>query len=611
MSHLEITPESFGRIVDTLSHRGPDDKGIYQDQNIGLGHRRLSILDTSVRGRQPMSTSDNKVWIVYNGEIYNFENLKKTLEEKGHLFLSTSDTEVLLHAYLEWETKCVNFLNGIFAFAIWDSRYNRLWLVRDHIGIKPLFFSEHKGTVYFASEVSTLLTFPDIPKDPDPFGIDAYFTFGYVPAPQTGYKHIKQLLPGQYLLFEQEAKKFREYWNLPLENPKIKLDEQDCVEEFDRLFTKVVSRQMVSDVPLGAFLSSGTDSFAVVRAMRKSNLKEISAFSIGFDDKRYNELPYTELAAKALGVSLISKCLSSDFNELLERINPHCSEPFADSSCLAVYLLSKLASEHVKVVLSGDGADELLGGYSVYKANNYADIYRKIPEFIRSEIIKPIAYWLPDIGGKYTLREKTRRFIYGAEKGKFRDHASWRTIISQELKKQIYTPEFWKEVKDFDPIDLYVEYLYHAKKRGASDFDCYLYADMRFYLPNDMLVKVDRMSMAHSLEVRVPFLDLEMIDFCWRLPQRLKIKNGKLKYIIRKSISDSYPASLQKLPKSGFNVAPPTNFKPDVNCKNSFYNLSNIDRLSFFSNYSKFLVKFNLCIFDYVQKKYKLSLNSY
>ena len=600
---------SFARLVDTLAHRGPDDKGIYQGPGIGLGHRRLAIIDISQRGRQPMSSPDNQVWLVYNGEIYNFNNLKKELEKQGSIFISTSDTEVLLHAYLRWDLECLKRLNGIFAFAIWDERYPRLWLVRDQIGVKPLYFSDYGGRLAFASEISALLAFPDIPKDPDLEGLDAYFSFGYVPAPRTGFKYIQQLLPGQYLLLDREGKRLTQYWDLALDKPQMRISPGECMTELDRVFTETVKRQMVSDVPLGAFLSSGTDSFAVVRAMQKNSTGKVTAYSIGFEEKAYDELPYTRMAAEALGVDLVSQRLRVDFRRLLEKIPPHCQDPFADSSCLPVYLLCEMAAKHVKVALSGDGGDELLAGYQVYKANRYAELYRQLPRFIRDGLVKPLVRLAPDMGGKYTYQEKLRRFLYGAEKAKFQGHASWRIIIPQEVKQKIYTPEFWRAVKDHDPVNLYTAYMEKAKNQGCSDLQSYLYADLKFYLPNDMLVKVDRMSMAHGLEVRVPFLDLEMVNFCWRIPDNLKLRNGQPKYILRQVIGDLYPPVLQKLPKSGFNMPPYADLLPPINPQNAFYDFRRMSKQDYFSNYSHFLVRFNQFMFDYINNKYQFPLH--
>ena len=578
----------FGPIVDKLSHRGPDASGIFQKGPIGLGHRRLSILDTRSIADQPMFSNDEKISLVYNGEIYNFRELRAELEETGYTFRTTSDTEVLLSAYLEWGTCFLNKLNGIFAFAIWDENQQRLWLVRDHMGVKPLFYAIHNGLIFFASEPSAILSFPGFPSDHDPYGLDSFFSFSYIPAPMTGYKHIKQLHPGEYLVCEKEYISIKRYWDIPITSKKLGCSEDEMVERLDFELTQATKSQMVSDVPLGAFLSSGIDSFAIVRAMKSYSANDIQAYSIGFEKPEYDELDGATLAANALKVNLVSRKIGSSITKMMDYIKPHCLEPFADSSSLPTFQLCKLAAQDVTVALSGDGADELFAGYSVYKANRLADMYRQFPGWVREGIFKPISKVVPDIGGKYTYREKCSRFVFGAESGKYRDHASWRIIFTPEMKKAVYHPDFWENVKDFDPIGLYVEHILYAKSEGCSDLEACLYADQKFYLPNDMLVKVDRMSMANGLEVRVPFLDRAIVNFSWRIPDHMKIRNGKMKYILRKVISDIYPSELCNLPKSGFNVPYDAHL---LHPKSSKYCSISSD-VEFWSNYHEFLCKY-------------------
>lgn len=578
----------FDKALDSMSHRGPDGRGTHTELGINLGHRRLSIIDLTEQALQPMCSIDKATWITYNGEIYNYLELRKTLISKRYTFKSNSDTEVLLNAYLEWGQDCVNHIRGMFSFAIWDSNKSELWLVRDQIGIKPLYYSIHKGCIYFASEISALLSIPQIPKQSDLCGINSFFSFGYIPAPSTGYKFIKQLLPGHSLVVSKDNKiKNLQYWDLPLNANKQSGSEEDILCEMEHIFNRVVKQQTISDVPLGIFLSAGTDSFAIARSLKKSGLENIRAFSIGFQNKEFNELDMTQLAAKALDYNLTSKIIDDSFvKEILKLVSPHAKDPFADSSSIPMYALCEMASKHVKVALSGDGADELLGGYSVYNANKYAEIYRQIPEFIKNDIIKPISNWVPDYGGKYTYREKAQRFIYGAERGKYHDHASWRVLLTKEQKKQVYSEDFYNEIKDHDPFLPYSDQILKAKNHGCLDLDAYLYSDLKFYLPNDMLVKVDRMSMANSLEVRVPFLDLDMVNFCWSLPTKYKVKNGKLKYILKKLICKEQPRELQKLPKSGFNII-----------LNNFDSNPISQKVNHFGNYSKFLFEYLVYIF--------------
>jgi len=583
---FQLSPENFKQMVDSMIHRGPDGRGCYQEPGIGLGHRRLAILDVDGdRASQPMAIEERGIWLTYNGTIYNFRELKKELEFLGHRFFTVSDTEVLLHAYLEWGLECLEKLNGIFAFAIWDKSKSRLWLVRDPLGIKPLFYSDGNGKIVFASEVPALFHFPGLSREPDLFGMDAFFTFGYVPAPMTGHKAIRQLMPGEYLLIENGKKTFKKFWDLPLGASKHKDSEQELLEEFSRLLKQAVECQMVSDVPLGAFLSSGTDSFAIVQAMQQVNKGRTTAFNMGFNNRKFDELDSTKISADALDVKLIAQRMDLDVESLIREVSPHVQEPFADSSSLPTYLLCKMASKYVKVVLGGDGADELLGGYEVYKANDLARCYRRIPQVIREKLIRPLVRSIPDFGGKYSFQEKAGRFMYGSQQGAGRDHASWRIMLPQYLKKKLYTPEFFNEVKDFDAIGIYEKSILRAREQGCSFLDSYLYADLTFYLPNDMLVKVDRMSMAHGLEVRVPFLDLNLVEFCWRLPENMKIRGGKLKYILRKMLGETYPKELRRLPKSGFNLETDAFSGTDIMIDNKFFAPSKIHANELFGKY--------------------------
>lgn len=546
--------DTFDAMIDSLAHRGPDGRGRHQAPGVGLGHRRLSIIDPHPRAAQPMRSPDGQVLLTYNGEIYNFRGLRGELEKLGHAFRTTSDTEVLLHAYLEWGTDCLARLDGIFAFGLYDARADRLLLARDPIGVKPLFYADWEGKVFFASEMTPLLMLPGLDTSHDPQGIDAYLAFSYVPAPRTGCRHIRQLLPGQRLELERGRKKFATYWELPLDAPPLEGDPPELTEEFDRRLARAVERQMVSDVPLGGFLSAGTDSFAVVRAMQQAARGRARAYTIGFADPRFDELPWTKQAARALDVHLDWQVARLEDDELWRRVAPHCVEPFADSSALPVYLLCEMASRHVKVALSGDGGDELLAGYVTYRATPCARAYRKLPPAVR-RTCAALAQLVPDAGGKYTLGEQARRFVYGAENGRWRDHASWRILLPRKLRHRLYRPAFRRELGDFDPLELYAEPMRRAARAGCSELNCLLYADQIFYLPNDMLAKVDRMSMAHGLEVRVPLLDRELVEFCWRLPEEMKLRGRRGKHVLRRAIAGAYPPALRRRPKSGFNLA--------------------------------------------------------
>jgi len=349
---------------------------------------------------------------------------------------------------------------------------------------------------------------------------------------------------------------------------------------------------MISDVPLGGFLSSGTDSFAIIRAMEQVNSGQTRAYSVGFTNKDFNELPWTRQAAEALGVSLESQMMELDFQELCDLVRPYCRDPFADSSSLPTYLLCGMASQHVKVALTGDGGDELLAGYATHRAGGPARRYRRLPAWLRKGVIKPLTLCLPEIGGKYSLREKAGRFVMGAENDQFRRHAAWRTVFDRRLKRKIYTEDFWRQTKDFDTLEMYAEPLRRAHQAGCDELDCMLYADLSFYLPNDMLVKVDRMSMAHGLEVRVPFLDAELVEFCWRLPAEMKLRGKTGKYVLRRAIADRYPQELARRPKSGFNMAYDRRAETAIDVDNRFCKPATLRYRDGFGHYHQLMMRF-------------------
>lgn len=596
----DIPPERFDAAIDVLSHRGPDGRGRWQrpDLSLGLGHRRLSILDTSERGAQPMAVEGGQYIITYNGEVYNFQELKAELEELGHGFHSGSDTEVLLRAYETWGLDAIERFSGIFAFGMYDASRDRLVLARDHLGVKPLFYAQTPRGLFFASEIPALWAM-GVSDEPDPEGLDCYFSFSYVPAPLTGCKAIRQLLPGEYLVLDgPEMRETRvKYWDFPLDAPRLRGSEDELAEEFDRLLRETVSRQMVSDVPLGVFLSAGTDSFAIVRAMVDAGHKDVTACSIGFSNPQWDELPFARKAAEALGVRVLAEQVDPGLGrELIPRIRPHAREPFADSSSIPTWQLCEMTRKHVTVALSGEGADELLGGYATHRASDMARFARLIPGFVRQGLLTPLAHRLREGGGKYSLREKSTRFLFGAGQGKWRDHASWRTLLTPELKREVYTPEFHEATKGFDPVGRYVEPMRRASAAGLDDLHCRLYADLSFYLPSDMLVKADRMSMAHGLEVRVPFLDLAVVDFCWRLPAKMKIKGESRKHLLRRVIADRYPLELQQRPKSGFNMEYDLNAPPWVAFDNPFCRATRVPTDRLFGRYHQMMLEYLLAM---------------
>ena len=537
-----------------LAHRGPDGEGVWFGPGVGLGHRRLAILDLSEMGAQPMIDRTGSLTVTYNGEIYNFRELRRRLERKGHRFRSTGDTEVLLTGYLEWGHKVVDELSGIFAFAIHDARQQSLFLARDPIGVKPLFYAFDDRSFRFASEVKAILVDPSVDREFDLEALDSYFTFSYTPAPATGFRHVRQLMPGEAATVDRQGMRVWTYWESPFAPEPLDIDFDSALREFANRLDRVTRSQMVSDVGVGAFLSGGLDSAALVRGMSRVEDATMQAICVGFDAPGFDERRLARATADAIDVELDEVMVSVDATELVPELSRHLEEPTADSSALPVYLLCQAASERFKVALSGDGADELLAGYETYGASRLARVYRTLPGPLRRTALSTLIRMLPVADTKYGLRELAVRFRHGAELGADFDHAAWRAIFTYPLKSRLYSREFRRDVGRHDAFGPYVEKI-RALPSSRERLDGLLKGDLEFYLPNDMLVKVDRMSMAHGLEVRVPFLDVEMVRFCANLPPEYKLHRGrKRKHILRESLRSSIPDAVLDAPKSGFNV---------------------------------------------------------
>lgn len=547
----EPLAEELGlRMTDALSHRGPDDGGLLITPRLLLGHRRLSILDLSQDGHQPMTDDSQQCWIVFNGEIYNYRELRKELEAAGQKFRSRTDTEVILHGYRLWGVDVARRLNGMFAFVIWDRRDELLWLVRDPVGIKPLFYQDDGRCLRFGSEIKAILADSDVDRRPDRRGLDRFLTFSYTPAPLTGFDGIRQLLPGESLQIRQgQLNKTCWYrWPYPASSPSATLEE--CTERLETALDSSVARQMISDVPLGALLSGGLDSSAVVRAMRRSNVDEIDTFTIAFREASFDESPFAERVAKRYATRHHVQTMAQETVELLRTVVSHAEEPFADNSMIPFFLLAEHARRHVTVALSGDGADELLAGYSTYGASKWSPYYRRLPGALRRGIIAPVVGCLPDSTRKYGFSNVLRRFVTGAERAFPWDHCSWRRIVSAQLRQQLYTPEFISTIDD-DPLESYAQNLDDVPD-WTSPLERQLHLDLRFHLPNDMLVKVDRMSMAHSLEVRVPFLDQEVIAACLAMPPDCKRRGGRGKLPLRRMLEPDLTKEIVHRKKAGF-----------------------------------------------------------
>jgi len=533
-------------MIDKLAHRGPDDRGIFVEPALFLGHTRLAVIDLSLGGHQPMFTTDKRYVISYNGEIYNFKEIRKELEANGYHFISNSDTEVLLAAWQEWQEACLEKIDGIFAFALFDRKDKKLFLVRDHLGVKPLFYTVYRDQVFFASELMALFG----PLNPCPEcsveDLETYFTFNYLPAPRSGLKSVYQLPPGCILTVNRNGEKLSHYWK-PEYKTTIEPWSNKLTERFKELLSSTVKRQLISDAPLGLFLSGGLDSFAVALSAVAAG-QHPTAFTIGFEDDKFNEIPAASHYAQHLKISnetLIFAWTEKEINETLGAMN----ELLADASCFPVYQLSKFTREKVTVALAGDGGDELLAGYDTYKAGEITPYIRMVPRILRRSI-RRLSRYLPSGNQRYDARMVAERILDASDEVKGRDHASFRRIFSPTMKKRLYNADFFRKIEQFDPVGEYAKLMKEVPLE-RSYLAARQHADLRFHLPS-ILAKVDRMSMANGLEVRVPFLSKQLVEFCLNLPDEAKRYRNRGKRILREAIAGKTPHESFSRPKAGF-----------------------------------------------------------
>jgi len=554
-SEGNIKEEIIRNMCSVLKHRGPDDEGIYLGwgkdgrKNIGLGIRRLAIIDLDT-GHQPIHNEDRTIWIVCNGEIYNFRELRKDLEIKGHCFYTNSDVEVIVHLYEEYGTKCLQFLRGMFALAVWDDAKKSLLLARDRIGQKPLCYTEVDNKLVFASEIKSILQVKQVPRQVNIEAIHNYLTYQYVPSPLTAFKGIFKLPPAHYLLWENGKISIEQYWSLNLVN-KIKMSEDEYCSRLRDLFEESVKLRLVSDVPLGAFLSGGLDSSIVVGVMSKLMREPVKTFSIGFREEKYNELNYARIVADHFKTDHHEYIVKPDALDILPKLIWHYNEPFADSSALPTYYVAKMTSQDVTVALNGDGGDESFAGYPRYKAVKLAKYYEKFPQCIRN-MINGIVGKIPYSPEQKTTLRRFRRFAESMNYSPERRYIRWISIFDNERKKDLYAPFFREAVQGVDSFS-YAENYYNNSK--YSDFlDSTLFVDIMTYLPGDLLVKMDIAAMANSLEARSPFLDHKFMEFAASIPANLKLKGLSSKYILKKAFSELVPAPILKRKKMGFGV---------------------------------------------------------
>ena len=551
---VEGWPQTLMRMTNILAHRGPDLDGHYCTDSggliIGLGHRRLSIIDLSEKAGQPMENEDGSVIVVFNGEIYNYKELTKGLKERGHVFKSHSDTEAIVHLYEELGEKCIDRLDGMFAFALWDKKNRRLLLARDRIGIKPLFYAFKGGNLYFASEIKALLPLDDISRQMDFQSLDYYFTYGYIPGAHTIFRDIRKLPPASCLIFEAGQYKVTQYWSIQY-LPKYHHPLDELMEGLVNRFEASVRRHLVSDVPVGAFLSGGLDSSVIVALMSRVGGKTLDTFSLGYGSGGKDELGYAQLVADHYGTNHHEFRVDPEMTQILPDLLWHLDEPFFDNSIIPTYYISMLARKNIKVVLSGDGGDEVFGGYEWARRHQYQMAYNFLPGRMRKTLCKLGPGIGPEDDYGTGIRARARRFLgdlnNGLEAGFLR-----RTSVSYPFRRAMYSREFKEQLGGFDGAD-YQRQLF-KKARVQDEREKMLYADTVAFLPDDCLFKVDRMSMAHGLEVRVPFLDSDLVEFVARIPFAYKIRGLTSKYILKKTFSKYLPKKILKQRKQGFTI---------------------------------------------------------
>lgn len=536
------------RMTDEIEHRGPDDAGFHIDPPVMMGMRRLAIIDLET-GQQPIGNEDGTIQVVFNGEIYNYRELRAELEERGHVFRTRSDTEVIVHLYEEEGDGFAQRLNGMFAIALHDRARRRVLLVRDQVGIKPLFVACTGSHVVFGSEIKCLLASGLVPRELDLDALAEFLAWEYVPAPATLFRAIRKLEPGTLLRIELDGGSVseRRYWDLPPPRPAAERDEAAWVERIDALLGQAVRRQLVSDVPLGALLSGGVDSSIVVAGMGPDAL----TFSIGFDDPSYDEVPHARRVAEHLGVRHEVEVVQPDVRDLFGHLMRFMDDPIADVSIFPTYLVSRLARRHVTVALTGDGGDELFGGYDGYVAQAAAARFQRLPGFLRENVIAPTLALVPPSPQKKGLVNKAKRFVEGAGLDPALGHARWRLYADQALRSRLFTPEAAGAMTR--PVETHIERL-HEEAAGRDSVDTALFVDFKSYLVDNCLVKSDRMSMATSLELRVPFLDMEVVEAAFAMPSAFKLKGGQTKPLLKKVAARHVPAESVYRTKQGFSI---------------------------------------------------------
>ncbi len=541
-----VDPSTIRAMTDVVAHRGPDDYGYYLSGQVGLGHRRLSILDLSPAGHQPMTNEDGSLWLVFNGEIYNYKLLRAELESKGHQFGSSTDTEVILHAYEQYGLDCVTKFRGMFAFSLWDERRKRLVLARDHFGIKPLYYYQGKDFISFCSEIKSLLEDPEVPNTVDTQALSNFITLHYVPGPRTMFDGIRKLLPGCILIAEQGNVRLRKYWELKKQGT-FSLSEPDATELVYQELRSSVRDRLQSDVPVGALVSGGLDSSGVLALMTDILQKPVPAFTVGYSQDAsdgFSEFKYSRAVAKHLKSDYHEVIVTSEmFKDFLPKAIWHQDEPIGEPPAVPLYFVCRLAKEHgVTVLLSGEGADELFAGYNRHNGETFSRYYQLLPDAINRSIVNRFVNCIP----KAPLLKKGHRTMM------IRDwwarYQSWHTVFSPELKAELLKANDFIFAETFG--DVFGKY--QDTVLPLDNLDRILWLDLQSWLPDDLLMKKDKMGMATSLEARVPFLDHLFAEMTFQIPSRLKVRRLTTKYILKKSLERLLPREIIYRKKQGF-----------------------------------------------------------
>jgi len=532
-----------------LRHRGPDDEGCYHAPGVGLGMRRLSIIDVET-GQQPLANEDGRVWVVGNGEIYNYRELRADLERRGHRFATGSDIETIVHAYEEYGESCPEHLVGMFAFAIWDAGRRRLLLGRDRVGKKPLLYVPTPDGIVFGSEFTALLVHPSVSRDVDRRAIFHYLTYGYVPGEWSAFRSIRKLPPAHTLTWQGGQVRLRRYWQLSY-GPKTRFSEPEAIERFRELLRDAVRARLMSEVPLGALLSGGVDSSSVVAMMAELSEQPVKTFSIGFGEPDYDELKYARAVAQRYSTEHYELVVEPEALSILPTLVRHYGEPYADSSAVATYQVAQLTRQYVTVALTGDGGDEAFAGYERYWAAMLAAWHDRLPTVVRGWC-GLVGQWLPDSPHPRHPARRARRLLRALSLPPAQRYTHWVSVFQEDLKRKLLAPAFAAEMVAERPAQWIEEGL--VAGADGEPLDMLLAADLQTYLPGDLLTKMDIASMANSLEARSPFLDHRLLEFAARLPAHLKLRGRTGKYLVKRAMEDRLPRENLYRTKMGFGV---------------------------------------------------------